>query len=258
MFEYAFMRNAFMISVLISLICPLIGMFLVLRRYSMIGDALSHASLAGVATGLLLDWNPILSAFCLTSFFGLLIEVLREKFRRYAELTLVIVLSLSVGIAITIISSGLVHANVDSFLFGSILTVSQKEVLTVLVLTIISLLTILGLFPQLVMLSFDEDGARIAGVKARAINYIFSILVGSHHFRIHPDCGDPGHQFPDCPAGGHRPPAAEGVPPNPVLVGGVQLHRHLVRAVCFLLAGSRPGGHYRHCVRGAPDAGDFL
>ena len=143
MFEYAFMRNAFMISVLISLICPLIGMFLVLRRYSMIGDALSHASLAGVATGLLLDWNPILSAFCLTSFFGLLIEVLREKFRRYAELTLVIVLSLSVGIAITIISSGLVHANVDSFLFCSILTVSQKEVLTVLVLTIISLLTIL-------------------------------------------------------------------------------------------------------------------
>ena len=179
MFEYAFMRNAFMISVLISLICPLIGMFLVLRRYSMIGDALSHASLAGVATGLLLDWNPILSAFCLTSFFGLLIEVLREKFRRYAELTLVIVLSLSVGIAITIISSGLVHANVDSFLFGSILTVSQKEVLTVLVLTIISLLTILGLFPQLVMLSFDEDGARIAGVKARAINYIFSILVAA-------------------------------------------------------------------------------
>lgn len=179
MFDYAFMRNAFLISLLISLICPLIGTFLVLRRYSMIGDALSHASLAGVATGLLFHANPIISAFCLTSFFGLLIEVLREKFRRYAELTLVIVLSLSVGIAITIISSGLVHANVDSFLFGSILTVSQGEVTTVAILTVVSLLTIFGLFPQLVLLSFDEDGARILGVKARAINYIFSILVAA-------------------------------------------------------------------------------
>ena len=179
MFEYAFMRNALAVSLLISLICPLIGTFLVLRRYSMIGDALSHASLAGVATGLLFHANPILSAFCLTSFFGLLIEVLREKFRRYAELTLVIVLSLSVGIAITIISSGLVHANVDSFLFGSILTVSQGEVTTVAILTVISLLAIFGLFPQLVLLSFDEDGARILGVKARAINYVFSILVAA-------------------------------------------------------------------------------
>lgn len=179
MFEYAFMRNAFLVSVLISLICPLIGTFLVLRRYSMIGDALAHASLAGVATGLLFHTNPILSAFCLTSFFGLLIEALREKFRRYAELTLVIVLSLSVGIAITIISSGLVHANVDSFLFGSILTVSHGEVTTVAILTLVSLLTIIGLFPQLVLLAFDEDGARIAGVKARTINYIFSILVAA-------------------------------------------------------------------------------
>lgn len=179
MFEFAFMRNAFAISLLISLICPLIGTFLVLRRYSMIGDTLSHASLAGVAAGLLFHANPIISAFCLTSAAGILIEVLREKFRRYAELTLVIVLSLSVGIAITIVSSGLVHANVDSFLFGSILTVSRGEVVTVAILTVVSLITILSLFPQLVMLAFDEDGAKILGVKAKTINYIFSILVAA-------------------------------------------------------------------------------
>lgn len=98
MFEYAFMQNAFIVALLISIVCPLIGMFLVLRRYSMIGDALSHASLAGVAVGLLFDWNPVLSAFGLTSFFGILIEVLRRRFRRYAELILVIILSLSVAL----------------------------------------------------------------------------------------------------------------------------------------------------------------
>ena len=159
MFDYAFMRNAFLVSLLISLLCPLIGTFLVLRRYSMIGDALSHASLAGVAAGFLFHTSPIVSAFCLTSFFGLLIEALREKFRRYAELTLVIVLSLSVGIAITLVSSGVVKTNIDSFLFGSILTVSRGEVITVAVLTAVSLLTVIGLYPQLVMLAFDEDGA---------------------------------------------------------------------------------------------------
>ena len=178
MFEYSFMQNA-IVALLISLVCPMIGMFLVLRRYSMIGDALSHASLAGVAVGLLIDVNPIISAFCLTSFFGVLIEALRNQFRRYAELVLIIVLSLSVGIAITIISAGLVHTNVESFLFGSILTVSSTDVWSVVILSIISLTTILWLYPQLVMITFDEDGARVAGVRVKLINYIFSILVAA-------------------------------------------------------------------------------
>lgn len=179
MFEYAFMQNAFIVAVLISIVCPLIGIFLVLRRYSMIGDALSHASLAGVAIGLLLDANPILSAFGLTSVFGILIEVLRQRFRQYAELILVIILSLSVGIAITIISSGMVHTNVESFLFGSILTVTREDVWAVLLLSIVSILTIIKLYPQLVMLTFDEDGAKIAGVKSRLINYVFAVLVAA-------------------------------------------------------------------------------
>lgn len=179
MFEYAFMQNAFIVSVLISLVCPMIGMFLVLRRYSMIGDTLAHASLAGVAVGLLAGVNPIVSAFAVTSLFGLLIELLRQRFRRYAELILVIILSLSVGIAITIISSGLVHTNVEAFLFGSILTVTPDDVMAVAVLSVVALATIYFLYPQLVMLTFDEDGAQIAGVKTRLINYIFALLVAA-------------------------------------------------------------------------------
>lgn len=179
MFEYEFMQNAFIISILISLVCPMIGMFLVLRRYSMIGDTLAHASLAGVAVGLLVKVNPIVSAFVLTSAFGLLIEALRQRFRRYAELILVIILALSVGIAITIISSGLVHANVEAFLFGSILTVSEDDVLAVGVLCAVALVTVYLLYPQLVMLTFDEDGAQVAGVKTKLINYIFALLVAA-------------------------------------------------------------------------------
>ena len=179
MLEYAFMQNALLVSVLISLMCPMIGMFLVLRRYSMIGDTLAHASLAGVAVGLLVKVNPIISAFAVTSVFAVLIEVLRQRFRRYAELILVIILSLSVGIAITIISSGMVHTNVEAFLFGSILTVTPDDVLAVAVLCVISLAAVYFLYPQLVMLAFDEDGAKIAGVKTRLINYIFALLVAA-------------------------------------------------------------------------------
>ena len=62
MFEYTFMQNAFMVSILISVVCPIIGIFLVLRRYAMIGDTLAHTSLAGVAAGLLFQINPIVSA----------------------------------------------------------------------------------------------------------------------------------------------------------------------------------------------------
>jgi len=187
MFEYAFMQNAFIVSVLISLVCPMIGMFLVLRRYSMIGDTLAHASLAGVAVGLLAGVNPIVSAFAVTSLFGLLIEVLRQRFRRYAELILVIILSLSVGIAITIISSGLVHTNVEAFLFGSILTVTPDDVIAVAVLSVVALATIYFLYPQLVMLTFDEDGAQIAR---------------SHDRCIYSRGGHFGHQLADCPTGG--------------------------------------------------------
>lgn len=179
MLQYSFMQNAFLISILISILCPLIGIFLVLRRYSMIGDTLAHASLAGVAFGLLMKTNPIITAFLATSIFGIAIEFLRGYFKKYAELILVIVLSFSIGIAITIISAGYVHTDVEAFLFGSVLTVSRDDFYMVLMLVVVSLITILMFYNQLVFITFDEIGAKIAGIKSKLINYIFAILVAA-------------------------------------------------------------------------------
>lgn len=173
------MQNAVFISVCMSILCPCIGIFLVLRRYSMIGDTLSHASLAGVTLGLLSGQNPILGAFIFTSVCGALIEFLRRYFRKYTDLILTIILALSVGIAITLISSGKLKANADSFLFGSILTVTQTDMILVLVLSIISVLTLIFFYDQLVYIAYDEEAARIAGVKVKLINYVFAILVAS-------------------------------------------------------------------------------
>lgn len=179
MFDYSFMQNALFVSVFISILCPCIGIFLVLRRYSMIGDTLSHASLAGISIGLMCNQSPILGAFVFTSVCGALIEFLRTYFKKYTDLILTIVLSLSVGIAITIISSGRLHANADSFLFGSVLTVTEFDMITVLVLSIISVLTLIFFYNQMLYIAYDEEAAKIAGVKVKLINYVFSILVAS-------------------------------------------------------------------------------
>lgn len=179
MFQYSFMQNALIISILISIICPCIGVFLVLRRHSMIGDTLAHSSLAGVALGLVFGQNPIISAFIFTSLCSFLIEVLKNYYKKYTEIILVIVMSLSIGIAITLISSGQARANVNSFLFGSILTVTKQDLLIVSVLCLITLIVLFVFFNQLVYITFDEEGAKVAGVKVKLINYVFSIIVAA-------------------------------------------------------------------------------
>ena len=179
MLSYGFMQNAFFVSLFISVLCPCIGVFLVLRRYSMIGDTLSHASLAGITIGLMYEQNPVLGAFIFTSICGALIEFLRKYFKKYTDLILSIVLALSVGTAITIISSGKLHTSADSFMFGSILTVTKTDMVMVLILSVISVLTLIFLYHQMVYIAYDEEAARVAGVKVGLINYVFFILVAS-------------------------------------------------------------------------------
>lgn len=179
MLNYGFMQNALFVSIFISVLCPCIGIFLVLRRYSMIGDTLSHASLAGVTLGLLLNQSPVLGAFVFTSICGALIEFLRTYFKKYTDLILAIVLALSVGTAITLISSGKLHANADAFMFGSILTVTRLDMVMVAVLSAVSVLTLIFLYHQMLYIAYDEEAAKVAGVKVKLINYVFSVLVAS-------------------------------------------------------------------------------
>lgn len=179
MLQYGFIQNAIVVSFMIAILCPCIGVFLVVRHYSMIGDTLSHSSLAGVSLGLLFGKNPIIGAFLFTSICGALIEFLRKYFKKYTDLILSIALSLSVGIAISIISSGKLKANAETYMFGSILTVTKTDMITVFILSIISMLIVILLYHQLMYISYDEEAARVAGVRVQLINYIFSILVAS-------------------------------------------------------------------------------
>jgi len=179
MLSYEFMRNAFVVSALIAALCPCIGIFLVLRRFSMIGDTLAHASLAGVTLSLVSGLNPVIGAFVFTAACGGFIEVLRTYFKKNADLILPVVLALSVGTAITLMSSGRLRVNADSFLFGSILTVTHADMALVLALGAVSALTLTVLYHKLVYIAYDEEAAAVAGVSVRAINYAFMVLAAA-------------------------------------------------------------------------------
>ncbi|MGL5821554.1 MAG: metal ABC transporter permease [Sarcina sp.] len=179
MFQIEFMRNAFIAGIIISLLCPCIGLFLVLKRYSMIGDTLSHSSFAGVAIGLVAGINPLITGFIFTTICAIIIEVLRSYFKKYSELVMSIILTFSLGIAIVLISSGKTSAKVDSFLFGSILTVSKSDLLLIAFVAIVCFIGIYLLYEKLVYTTFDEEGARVSGINTKLVNYIFTIMVGA-------------------------------------------------------------------------------
>lgn len=145
----------------------------------MLGDTLSHSSFAGVAIGLVLGINPILSAFVFTTICAVIIELLRGSFKKYAEMVMSIVLTLSLGIAIILISTGKTTAKVNSILFGSILTVSADDLIIITIAGIVCLIILALMYNKLIYVIFDEDGAKTAGIKVKLINYLFSILVGA-------------------------------------------------------------------------------
>ncbi|MGL4876193.1 MAG: metal ABC transporter permease [Clostridium sp.] len=179
MFELEFMKNAFIAGSIISILCPFIGLFLVLRRHSMIGDTLSHSSFAGVAIGLVIGVNPLITTFLFTTLCAIVIEFLRGYYKKYAELVMSIVLTLSLGIAIILISSGKASASVNSFLFGSILTVTKSDILLILGTGIISLIIMFFIFNKLLFITFDEEGAKVSKINVKLINYLFTIVISA-------------------------------------------------------------------------------
>ena len=173
-FEYLFMQRAFVVGILLAAVVPCVGMVVVCKRLSMIGDALSHTSLAGVAAGLLLGVNPVAgaAAACVAASFG--IEAIRRKLPRYSEMSISIIMSAGIGLAGVL--SGFVKnsANFNSFLFGSIVAISDAEMISVIV---VSVVVFLLLYKELFYISLDERSARLAGVPVGIVNFIFTIMI---------------------------------------------------------------------------------
>jgi len=176
-FQYGFIRHAFMAGLIIGLICPLIGLFIVLKRLSMIGDALSHVSLAGIAAGMILGIYPVYGALILMLLAGLIIERLRTTYQQYAELAIAVVLSSGMSLAVILLSAGRsFNTSLFTYLFGSILTVSKHDLFTIGILGVIIVATVVFLRKELFFVTFEEEAARLAGVPVTLINLILILL----------------------------------------------------------------------------------
>lgn len=175
-FEYEFMRRAFAVGLLLAVIIPCIGVIVVLKRLSMIGDALSHASLAGVAAGLIAGINPVAGAVATSIVAALGIEAIRKRIPRYGELSIAIVMTAGIGLAGVL--SGFVDSasSFTSFLFGSIVAISGFEMALVAGISCAVLATFVLLYRELFFVALDERGARLAGVPVAAVNFLFTIL----------------------------------------------------------------------------------
>ncbi len=174
--QYSFMLRGFAAGLIVAVIAPLIGVFLVLKRYSLIADTLSHVSLAGISIGLLFGLNPGLTSLGLTVATALGLEKMRRG-KIYSEAALAIFLSGSLALAVVIFSLARgFNINLLNYLFGSVLTVSARDIYLIASLAIIIFAGILFFFKELVAVTFDEEAAQVSGLPVRSINTIFIIM----------------------------------------------------------------------------------
>lgn len=178
--QYGFMQRALLAGIIIGVLCPLIGIFIVLRRMSLIGDSLSHVALAGVAAGILAGVYPLTMSLVFSVIAALAIEKLRKSYEEYAELPIAIILSAGIGLAVVLISFAK-SFNIDLFgyLFGSITTVLPKDLLIISILGVFIIITIKLVYKELFYIAFDEISAKLAGIPVGYINLLFIILIAS-------------------------------------------------------------------------------
>lgn len=176
-FQYSFFVRGLEAGIIVAFIAPLIGIFLVLRRYSLIADTLAHVSLAGVALGFLTGINPILTALGTTVAASLGIERLRSTNRIYGESALALFLSGSLALATVLLSLGRgFNSNLFNYLFGSIVTVTQTDVYTIAVLAVVIVITLALFWKELIYITFSEESAKVSGIPTSRINTVLIVL----------------------------------------------------------------------------------
>jgi zinc transport system permease protein len=184
--EFSFLRNAFLIGIMIGAVGPMLGVFLVVRRQALIADALSHITLAGIAGSLLLSkkivtlsgLNPIYLGMVFSVFGSLFIERLRSVYKHFQELAIPIILSSGIGLSVLFISlADGFNTDLFTYLFGSIVAVGITDVWIVFVVLITVIIAFLLFYKEFFFLSFDEEQAKVSGISSKWIHLIFIVLV---------------------------------------------------------------------------------
>lgn len=175
-FEFEFMRRALLAGLMLSIMIPLIGVVMVNRRTSMIGDALSHTSLMGVALGLILSFSPVIGAVTISIISAFSIELIRKKFPQYGDMATAVIMSLGLGLA-SILSDFAPGGNTfESYLFGSISAVKSEDLVYIWIIFICILVISIKYYGALLDISMNSNLARLAGVNVKYVNFLFTLF----------------------------------------------------------------------------------
>lgn len=176
-FHYDFMIRAFIAGTMIAIIAPLIGNFLVIRRYSLFADSLAHVSFLSVAIAFLVGASPIGISVAGSVIAAITLEKLRISKRVHTETSLALFLSGSLALATIILSFKKdASLNIASILFGSITTIPMIDLMTICGTALIAATLIILFFKEFFTIAFDEEYALVKGIPVQKLNYLLMIL----------------------------------------------------------------------------------
>ncbi|WP_407855095.1 metal ABC transporter permease [Enterococcus hailinensis] len=178
--SYEFMRRAFLAAIFIAGIAPMLGVFLVIRRQSLMADTLSHVSLAGVALGFFLNLNPTGTTLLVVVIAAIIMEYLQNMYSSYSEISIAILMAAGLAVALVLMSlaPGNSAVSIQSYLFGSIVTITWQQVVFLGILFVLVGILFLLFKRPMYVLTFDEDIAAVDGLPIRTMSMIFNIVTG--------------------------------------------------------------------------------
>ncbi|WP_228982603.1 metal ABC transporter permease [Streptomyces sp. DH12] len=175
--DHAFMQRALLAALLVGVTAPAVGIHLVQRRQALMGDGIGHVAMTGVGLGFLMSANPVWVAGLVSIAGAVLMELIRMYGRTRGDIALALLFygGMAGGVMLTSLSPDGSNANLMSYLFGSLATVSAEDVTAICVLAGFVLAVSLGLRRQLFAISQDEEFARVTGLPVRALNLLVAV-----------------------------------------------------------------------------------
>ncbi len=178
-FRYTFMQYALIDGIFIGILCPLIGVFLVLKNLSLIADGVAHFSFGGIALGIILGLSPNVMILVFSFMGALLINYIVKRSKLYGDTAIAILLSAGLALGITVISIAKgTNFNINSYLFGSLLTIDKNDLTITLSFGIPVIILTLLIYRSLLYITFDEDSAKASGLPVGMLN-TFLFLIGA-------------------------------------------------------------------------------
>jgi manganese/iron transport system permease protein len=174
---YEFMRNAIAISILIGILCPVVGSYLIVQRMALLGDVIAHCVLPGLSISFFLGIDILIGAFGSGIFGAFIIAWIRSQSRIKVDAAMALVFSTFFALGVTLISVLKNKLDLDSFLFGDILGVTPTDIQRTLVITLVILAAVKLFYKELLFYTFDRTGAQAVGLPVNAIQFGFMAAV---------------------------------------------------------------------------------